>query len=94
MSEKPEYYTWRILLQVCDLQLHEYNLATNGDKELWKSRILSTLKWINQKASTFEPKEFPSDIKPATAESLAQTARGANWLDAMTASLGVMFLNV
>jgi hypothetical protein len=90
----PEYYSWRILLQVCDMQLRDYELAQNGDRELWKTRILSTLQWINRLAVTFHPSRLPLDLRPATAGSLALTASGANWCDAMSGRLSKMFLNV
>ena len=90
----PDYLSWRILLQVCDVQLEEYELATNGDHELWEGRILETLQRINEKAQKFNPQSFPSDIKPATAGSAVLNASGVNWCDAMTRRLSVMFLNV
>lgn len=90
----PEYYSWRILLQVCDMQIHDYELATNGDREQWKSRILSTLQRINEKAQGLSLQNFPSDIKPATEASVALSASGVNWCDAMTDKLSKMFLNV
>lgn len=87
------YLEWRILLQVCDMQLAEYELATNGDSELWKTRLLSTLQWINRKAQLFNPSQFPCDLKPVMAGSVALCVTGVNWLDAMTQRLSVIFLN-
>lgn len=90
----PEYYSWRILLQVCDMQLHDYELANNGDREQWKIRMLDTLQRINEKAQKFQPRSFPYDIKPATEESVALNASGVNWCDVMTSRLNKIFLNV
>lgn len=92
-EHKNAYYSWRILLQVCDMQLQDYNQAKNGDREQCLERIIDVLQRINATAGKFKPQSFPNDIKPATAGSAALSASGANWCDVMTSSLSMIFLS-
>lgn len=88
------YLEWRIYLQVAAVQYHEMVTAQYQENETWKKRILETLCKINEKAQIFNPTSFPMDIVPPTAEYLALSAMGENWLDTLTRQLTSLFLNV
>ena len=80
---------WRIRIQVLAMQMDEY-LQPNGDKPLWKSKMLEQLKRVNEIAQTFNPQSLPSDLRPA---SLARIAEQGNWLDTLTQQLTEVFLS-
>lgn len=93
-EQKVAYHSWRILIQVLAMQMTDYKQAHGQeDAELWKSRMLSTLEWINRKAQEFYPQSIPSNIVPPTAEYLALNVTG-NWCDILTKELTQVFLSV
>lgn len=93
MNEKTiQEVCWRIQIQVLAMQMQDYNLASQDERIIWKTRMLDQLKKINQTAQQFNPPSLPLDLRPPVLDYHAQNVTG-NWLDKLTQQLTQVFLS-